>query len=53
MEHFELILTWFCYGWTFVTFPGTVVIIAFSLWADYDNVKHNERIKKMMTEDKD
>ena len=56
MQYLELLLTWFCYGWTFITFPGFMVIIAFSLWADYENAKHRKKLgqeMQLLSEDKD
>ena len=58
MEYVELILSWFCYGWTAVTFPATTILILFSLWVSgYDARTLLEGIpkfvakqhKKMMT----
>jgi len=53
METFSLIFVWFCVGWTIITFPGVVILFLFSLWADYENAKHQEKMKQLLTEDKE
>jgi len=53
METFSLILVWFSVGWTIATFPILIGIVGLSLWANIENKKHQEKIRKMMTEDQD
>jgi len=53
MQTFSIILVWFCVGWTIATFPILMGIVGLSLWANMENKKHQEKIRQLLTEDKD
>ena len=53
MQTLCIILVWFCVGWTIATFPILMGIVGLSLWANIENKKHQERIRQLLTEDKD
>ncbi len=53
MKYLEIFLVWFCYGWTLITFPGFMFIIALSVWASYDNEKWKKKLSAIKKENKD
>ena len=53
MQTLCIILVWFCVGWTIATFPILMGIVGLSLWANIENKKHQEKIRQLLSEDKD
>lgn len=53
MQTLCIILVWFCVGWTIATFPILMGIVGLSLLASHENKRHQQKIKQLLSEDKE
>jgi hypothetical protein len=43
------IIQWFCYLWTLLSISSIVFLVGFAYWAEHENKKHSENVRKMLS----